>query len=271
MILNAPDFNLEATLESGQVFGFKKITDGTFEGFLFGNLVQISQIQDQLWVAAGKSPLSEKDFRTFFDLDRDLKPLYKILNQEETLRGTYEKFKGLRLIQQDSWEALAGFIISSNNNIKRIQKIWKNLSEHFCPSQDRFPSPGEIAKAKEADLRRLGLGYRAPFLLKTAKAILKNPEQIDQIRRADYEKAKELLLKYPGVGEKVADCVLLFGFQKYEAFPVDVWIARAMKKLYFKKRKVSESKIADFARKRWGKNAGYIQQYLFHAARAGVL
>ena len=271
MILHTPDFNLEATLESGQVFGFKKITAGTFEGFLMGHLVQLSQIQDQLWIAIGKSPLSEKEVRTFFDLDRDLNPFYKLMSQEEQLQPALEKFKGLRLIQQDSWEALAGFIISSNNNIKRIQKIWGSLSQHFCPDSNSFPSPEALSKSKDATLRGLGLGYRAPFLLKTARSISKNPKQLDQIRKADYDKARELLLKFPGVGRKVADCVLLFGFQKHEAFPVDVWIARAMKKLYFRKRKVAEEKIADFARKRWGQWAGYVQQYLFHAVRAGCL
>lgn len=269
ILVSASDFNLEATLDSGQVFGFQKITAGTFQGIIAGRSAQIAQAKDRLWVSS-KTNISERAVRKFFDLDRDLKPLYKLLEQDAPLKAC-QKFKGLRIIQQDPWEALAGFIISSNNNIKRIQKIWKSLSLHFCGSDALFPKPQKIAKGSEQLLRDLGLGYRAPFLLKTAKDVFRYPERFDWIQKADYEKSKELILKYSGVGPKVADCVLLFGFQKYEAFPVDTWITKAMRKLYFRGRKVSEDKAASFARKRWGPWAGYVQQYLFHTARIGHL
>ncbi len=265
MLISASDLDLEATLDSGQVFGFQKITAGTFQGIIAGRSVEIAQIKDQLWVSC-KKDIPERAVRQFFDLDRDLKPLYQLLEWEGPLEAC-QKFKGLRIIQQDPWEALAAFIISSNNNIKRIQKIWKSLSLHFSGSATLFPRPQKIAKGDELLLRRLGLGYRAPFLLKTAKNVSRYPARLDQIHKADYERARDLILRYSGVGPKVADCVLLFGFQKYEAFPVDTWITKVMRKLYFRGRKVSEDKTARFARKRWGPWAGYVQQYLFHTAR----
>jgi len=270
MLISVPDFNLEATLDSGQVFGFRKITEGTFQGILAGHSVQVSQVGDQLWLSGDQEALQEKRVRKYFDLDRDLGPLYELMGQEN-LRETGARFKGLRIIQQDGWEALACFIISANNNIKRIQKIWKSLSCHFCGSENSFPQAKRIAKSTEKTLRELGLGYRAPFLLDTAKSVIEDPKYLDRIRRADYETAKELVMRYPGVGPKVADCVLLFGFQKHESFPVDTWILRIMRKLYFRNRKVSENKIAVFARKRWGPWAGYLQQYLFQSARISIL
>ncbi|HXV18757.1 MAG TPA: hypothetical protein VD883_01630, partial [Candidatus Omnitrophota bacterium] len=134
-----------------------------------------------------------------------------------------------------------------------------------------FPSAKQIAKTHERTLRQLGLGYRAPFLLHTAQFISTSPQCLDMIRQCDYEEARERVLAFPGIGPKVADCVLLYGFHKLEAFPVDVWILRAMRKLYFRNRKVSEDKVRRFGQKKWGTNAGYVQQYIFHAARSGIL
>ncbi len=268
MRLPVKDFNLEATLESGQVFGFQK-TGSTYKGVIAGNPVALSQTNGKLDV---RGKISEKNIRYYFDLDNDLSPVYKILD-EENLSAVYSKLKGLRLIRQDSWEALACFILSSNNNVKRIQGIWKNLSEHFNLKKETplFPSAPQIASSHERILRHLGLGYRAPFLLHTAQFVSKSPRCLQWIQEANYEEAVERVIAFPGIGEKVADCVLLYGFQKYEAFPVDVWILRVMRKLYFKNRKVSEQKVHDFAQKRWGVKAGYVQQYLFHGARTGIL
>ncbi len=271
MKLRVSDFNLEATLESGQVFGFNR-RDKSFSGLLGGKKVEFRQDSGGLY-AEGEGA-EEKAIRHYFDLDRDLTPVYRKMSGDEALAGKWEKLRGLRLIRQDSWEALACFILSSNNNVKRIQGIWKNLSTHFgerAGSGLPFPAARAISGSHEKLLRMLGLGYRAPFLLYTARFVANNPFCLEAIREADYEEAKERVLCFPGIGEKVADCVLLYGFQKYEAFPVDVWILRIMRKLYFRNRSVSEDKVRRFAQKRWGADAGYIQQYLFHGARTGLL
>ena len=261
------DFNLEATLDSGQVFGFQKKADRIYHGVLWKQSIQFQQIHGLLTVKGDVRKVSAAQIRDYFDLDRDLEAVYRILQSERCLAPAFLNYKGLRLIRQDSWEALAGFIVSSNNNVKRIQHIWRNLSKHF----GGFPSPEKLARSHERILRQLGLGYRAPFLLRTAQFLSTSPDYLDWLRSLSYAEAKERVLAFPGIGEKVADCVLLYGFQKYEAFPVDVWILRSMRKHYFRNRKVSEKKILNFGQKRWGQYAGYVQQYLFHSAKNGIL
>ena len=281
MRIQTKDFNLEATLESGQVFGFTKNDKNVYCGIIQGACVELSRCAGdsrtapELNVRANSKTITPRMIRDYFDLDRDLSPVRQTL-KEEGLWETCEKIQGLRLIRQDHWEALACFILSSNNNVKRIQGIWHNLSEYYSRSNSRtapmiFPTARQIASSHEKILRSLGLGYRAPFLLRTSQFVSKNPQYLQWIHEADYEEAKARVIAFPGIGEKVADCALLYGFQKYEAFPVDVWILRVMRKLYFKNRKVSEEKVHAFAQKRWGPNAGYIQQYLFHGARTGIL
>ncbi|MBI4394677.1 MAG: hypothetical protein HY583_00620 [Candidatus Omnitrophica bacterium] len=299
MQIQVDDFNLEATLDSGQVFGFVKNGEGIYEGAIGNIAVQIRQNGNQLdlthfapgrkikQIPANGNGLSEKTIRTYFDLDHDLAGLYGLFSQDERLVPLYHQLRGLRVIRQDPWEALACFIISSNNNIKRIQLIRRNLLSAFStpsplpspPCRRRgegegvnvFPGARAIARSTESELRRLGLGYRAPFLLEAAKKVAVRRLSWDRIHKTSYSESKAELMKFPGVGEKVADCTLLFGFQKYEAFPVDVWIHRVMKKLYFRNRRVSERKVQEFAQKRWGVNAGYVQQYLYHGARRGIV
>ncbi len=264
MKIPCKDFDLAATLDCGQVFGFTK--DGeTYEGLIGGEPVRLRQEGNAL-----HSTASARAVRDYFDLERDLKPLFSILEKETGLANTLPAFRGLRLIRQDSWEALACFIISSNNNVKRIQGIWKNLTVHFCGGKG-FPSPSQIANSHERILRQLGLGYRAPYLLRTAQFLSTNPRYLETIREEGYEAARERVLAFPGIGPKVADCALLYGFQRLDAFPVDVWILRAMRKLYFRNRSISEARVHAFGRKRWGAMAGYVQQYLFHGARTGVI
>ncbi len=238
--IETPDFNLEATLESGQVFGFRKNGDGFYEGVIRDSKVRLRQREQTLDVRNGRGARFAKALRDYFDLDRDLTPVYQLLLEDKRIAHLAGALRGLRLIRQDSWEALAGFIISSNNNIKRIQGIWRNLTSRLSQNGFSFPKPSEIACRHERTLRELGLGYRASFLLRTAQFIAVNPVCLDLIREAEYHEAKERLIQFPGIGPKVADCVLLYGFQKHEAFPVDVWILKVMRALFFRSRNVSE-------------------------------
>ncbi len=214
--------------------------------------------------------LKPEAMRDYFDLSYDLTPVYRLLEGDELLRPALD-YRGLRLLRQDPWEATAGFILSSNNNIKRIQLMWKRISEHFT-GEGRFPSVDRLARSSEAELRKLGLGYRAGFLHKSARRIAADPAAFLALGQdPDYALAKEKLQEFDGVGPKVADCILLYGFHRLEGFPVDVWIERIMKKLYFRNRKTPAPKIHRFALKHWGAHAGYVQQYLFHSVRTGVI
>ena len=273
LTINVKDFDLARTLDSGQVFGFTKKEPGFYEGVIAGKRVKLSQKLELLQAETISSHSNgfRRKLRHYFDLDSDLQPIYEILFHEKAFENCLKDVWGLRIIRQDSWEALACFIISSNNNVKRIQGIWRNLSSRLSHDKNSFPIPIEVARTHERILRELGLGYRAPYLLRTAQFVSANPGSLEGIRAAGYEEAKRKLLAFPGIGEKVADCVLLYGFQKYEAFPVDVWILRVMRKLFFNHRNVSEKQVHRFGQKRWGKHAGYVQQYLFHSARLGLL
>jgi N-glycosylase/DNA lyase len=270
MNIKCADLNLAATIESGQVFGFAK-EGKAYKGILDGRSVELVQSDGNLNV---QGRVSERFVREYFDLDRDLSGVYALLKEDPALKLALERFQGLRLIKQDAWEALACFIISSNNNVKRIMGIHRNLAAHFEKRRgdglQRFPAAREIAASSEKVLRELGLGYRAPFLWATATFVSNNTHYLEAVREADYDGAVERVLCFPGIGPKVADCVLLYGFQRLEAFPVDVWIERAVRKLYFKGRRQSSERIRRFGMKRWGADAGYVQQYLFHGARHGV-
>ncbi len=264
------DFNLEATLDSGQVFGFTKSPQNVYSGRIGNEKMELWQEGKELHFKT-QSSSARQVVLDYFDLERNLDGIYKILQQDAALLPSYHAIKGLRLIRQNSWEALACFIISSNNNVKRIQGIWRNLSLYFNKEDSGFPSAMQIAKSHERILRQLGLGYRAPFLQKTAQFVSANPACLEAIREAPYEEARERVMCFPGIGPKVADCVLLYGFGKFEAFPVDVWILRIVRKLYFHNRKISEKRVRVFGQKKWGCDAGYVQQYLFHGARMGIL
>ena len=267
MKIKCDDFNLAATLESGQVFGYTGDAKHGFSGSLLGHPVKLRQQGGYLHVQNGLTPLSADTVRHYFDLDRDLSGIYSMLRSDAALAPALKHFKGLRLIRQDPWEALACFIISSNNNVKRIMGIYRGMVRHF----GQFPSPAQVAGVHERTLRQLGLGYRASFLSRTAAFLSNNPGYLKTIGDSEYEEAKARVISFPGIGPKVADCALLYGFHKLEAFPVDVWIRRVVKKLYFKNRSITEDRARVFGMKRWGKNAGYVQQYLFHAVRAGVI
>lgn len=270
MIFPAPDLHLDATLDSGQTFSFRKNPDQSFSGFLQGVPVRFVHDAGLLRGVCAPGRLKSEAVRDYFDLDYDLTPVYRILDGDDLLRPALA-YRGLRLLRQDPWEATAGFILSSKNNIKRIQLMWKRVSEHFT-GEGRFPSADRLAQSNETELRGLGLGYRAGFLYKSARRISADPSAfLATGRDPDYAAAKEKLQEFDGVGPKVADCILLYGFHRLEGFPVDVWIERVMKKLYFRNRKTPAAKIHRFALKRWGGHAGYVQQYLFHAVRTGVI
>jgi N-glycosylase/DNA lyase len=189
------------------------------------------------------------------------------------MRAAVTASPGLRLSRQDPWECLASFILSSTKQIVQIQQIIKLLCERFGKSlvippgfapSFSFPTPARLADSTETELRDCKMGFRAPYLLATARIIASGQLNLDRLKRLTLEQAREELLKLPGVGRKIADCVLLFACGFQNAFPVDVWIMKALRELYFPRRRVGLPKLQQFAATHFGKNAGYAQQYLFH-------
>ena len=266
------DFNLNYTLNSGQVFRWKKI-QYWYYGFIGENLVGLRQEGTTLQVKETEQPDPdiESKIRHYLGLDEDIKKIVENLPEDEYLGPLFKRYWGLRVIRQGPWECIASFILSAFNNVKRIQGMTDRLSKNYGISHYfngtifySFPDPEKIAQASEKQLRQLGLGYRAPYLLETARLIDSGKLNLQALNQLEYAQIKEKLLTCPGVGEKVVECILLFAYHHLGAFPVDVWIERLMKRYYFpKRRKISNKNIQQWAKDYFGPYAGYAQQYFY--------
>jgi N-glycosylase/DNA lyase len=274
--LPAPDFDLRLTLESGQVFHWQRAGNG-YVGVIGDVPVQVEQAGDCLLVSPGTAHLAAR----YFALDHPLPEVYATFPPDEHMAAALAICRGLRIIRQPLWECLATFITSSLKQVAHIAQISHLLRRRFgqplgcCAGLDIFayPSVERMAALDEADLRACGLGFRARTLLGTARqlATAGGAPALEAIRSLDQAAALKALCAFPGVGTKVANCVLLFGYERLDAFPIDVWIERVLRERYFKgKRKVTARRLAGFSQRYFGVYGGYAQQYLFHHARTTV-
>ncbi len=210
--------------------------------------------------------------RHYLDLDRDYAAVAAEYARIPRARRAAGLFPGLRVLNQPPWEALVSFILSANNNVARIRGLTAALCERYGDERDglyAFPAPEKLANTGEAELRALKVGYRAPYLIETARRVC-DGFPLDGLRDMPYDLAHRCLTALPGVGDKVADCVLLFGCGHAEAFPVDVWVERLLQS-WFGFEGMSRAAMAKAARARLGPHAGILQQFLFHAARTGAM
>lgn len=264
-----PHFDPVMIFECGQTFRWIRSKD-IYTGVVGGKVLKLKETEGGFELSNTCIDEFRSVWSHYFDLERDYGRIKTELSKDEALKDAIEFGSGIRILKQDFWEALISFIISANNNIPRIKGIIERLSLTFgerIASSDgehyAFPKPSALASAGEEELLRCGCGYRARYIKKTAQMVFSGEVSYDRIRGMTYEEALDLLLKCPGVGNKVADCVLLFSTGKYEAFPVDVWIKRAMERLFGLAGK-NEAEIRRFAQKRFGSLAGFAQQYLFY-------
>lgn len=222
------------------------------------------------------SPLDDERFwRDYFDLGRDYCALKPICECDPYLKQSYEALHGLHVLNQPVWDTLVTFIISANNNVKRIRalvnKLCSALGEYRMLDGceiSLFPTPEALANAPLDLLRGMGMGYRAPYLIETARAVTDGFD-LNELRTLPYDKAFKRVQRLKGVGPKVADCVLLFGCRHAEAFPVDVWMERAMQN--YMPGCTNRAELKRCAQRQWGDDAGILQQYLFHASRMGII
>ncbi|MBQ2093061.1 MAG: DNA-3-methyladenine glycosylase 2 family protein [Ruminococcus sp.] len=260
LIPDVRDLDLEQTLDCGQSFRWTKQDDGSFSGVAFGKYVNIS-LDGTDMVIKNAAPEDEKIWREYFDLELDygkirgdISKLHPVL--EEAARYA----PGIRILRQEPYEALCTFIISQNNNIKRIKGIVARLCESFGDEIEEgvytFPTAERLAELTPDDLAPLRAGFRNRYIIDSAKKVASGEVDLELCKTADYEAARAELMKITGVGVKVADCTLLFGMHRVEAFPVDVWMKRAMEKLF------PGMSANDF-----GEYAGIAQQYIFHYSR----
>lgn len=259
--VTAPEiFDLGLTLDCGQAFRWEKDKNGIFSGVAFGKVMRVKQEDGKINFYG----LSEEDFNTVFreylDFDCDYKEITDKYKGDEYLARAVKEYSGIRILKQDSWEALCSFIISQNNNIPRIKGIIKRLCENFGEEIEEgfysFPEAAALADLTVEDLAPLRAGFRAKYIIDAAKKVGSSEIDFDGIRKNPIDYGREELQKIKGVGKKVAECTLLYGFGKIDAFPVDVWVKRIMAEMY--PDGLPECTVG---------TEGIAQQYLFHWRR----
>lgn len=269
------DYDLAATLASGQAFRWRE-TNGVWQGVVGSRFVQLRQTSEGILAEAAFEEGTWDWLIHYLQLNIHLAGVLATFPQDEPMRAAVTGCRGLRLLRQDPWECLASFILSSTKQIVQIQQIVESLCARFgeplaAPPgslvRNAFPSPDRIARATEAELRECKMGFRAPYLKQTAASIASGNFNLERIGKLDLDTARAELLKLPGVGRKIADCVLLFAYGFPAAFPVDVWVMKGLRELYFRRRRVQLKRLIEFSSKYFGPNGGYAQQYLFHYMR----
>jgi N-glycosylase/DNA lyase len=263
--MKVKDFNLEHTLECGQIFRINRV-DGWYYINAQDKFFKISQVEKEIEFHG-----VDKEFIThFFSLNENLSKILKGINKDKYIKKSIDKYRGLRIIKQDPWECLISFICSSASNIPRIKSKLKALSESFGKKVSldgvynyAFPTPGNINNYKK--ILNAKTGFRAKYIFEANNSV--NSTNLNSLRTQSYKNAKNELKKINGVGDKVADCILLFSLGFNQAFPVDTWIKKTMQLLYFDNTTVSNEKVREFGLDYFGTYAGYAQQYLFMFAR----
>ncbi len=265
----AQHFDLRITLESGQAFHWILADDG-YAGCIGDVPCWIAQRGGTLHVRGA----GEAVVRTYFALDDDLPAISASWPTDPAMAAACEFAWGMRILRQPLWECLAAFITSSLKQVAHISAISHTIRSRWGESRDAagrtvfsYPEPSVLAAASETDLRACGLGFRAKYLLNTARDISSGRVDLEALRERPIREARETLCSLPGVGEKIANCVLLFAYHRLEAFPIDVWIERVLQRVYFRRRKAPPARLRSFAAHHFGPYGGYAQQYLFHHVR----
>ncbi len=268
--LAAPEFNLALTLNSGQVFHWLPHRNG-FVGAIGDAPVYVEQRGDELRTNAKPQFVAR-----YFALDHPLMDIYRTFPNDPTMSEALTFCRGLRIIRQPAWECLATFITSSMKQVAHIAQISHTLRRKFGKRLRlaeielfAYPTVAALAKTSELELRKCALGYRAKNLLGTARMIANGEVELEKIRAMNDDDARAELCRFPGVGEKIANCVLLFAYERVRAFPIDIWIERVLRETYFaRKRKITAKRLREFSQSYFGEFGGYAQQYLFHHARS---
>jgi N-glycosylase/DNA lyase len=271
----AHDYDLATTLACGQAFRWLQ-RDRWWAGVIGSHWVRL-RLDASCMTAETASPVAEWDWLShYLQLQLDLGEVLRSFPEDEPMRAAVTACRGLRLLRQDPWECLASFILSSTKRIIQIRQIVSLLCERYgepldtapgWPPAFTFPSPARLARITESELRACKMGFRAPYLLATARLITAGHFDLARLNGLPVGIARTELMQLPGVGRKIADCVLLFAYGFSSAFPVDVWVMKALRRLYFPRRRVSVQRLHRFAASHFGPHAGYAQQYLFHYMR----
>lgn len=269
------DFDPVHIFECGQCFRWIKEDDGSYTGVAKGKVINVKKDGANIVIDNTNKEDFENIWYDYFDLGRDYTSLKKELAQhDENLKKAVDFGWGIRILQQDSWEMLISFIISSNNRIPMIQRAINNISEKYGKEIGEyrgrkyfaFPSPEELSKASIEELRECKTGFRDKYIYHTNKMVIEENLNMEDFIEMDSEVCHKELMKFKGVGAKVADCIALFGMRKYDSFPVDVWVKRVMQEFYGAE-DMSLPKMRKYGMELFGEKAGFAQQYLFYYVR----
>ena len=273
-------FELKDIFDCGQCFRWNEQLDGSYIGVVGNNVIKVKKEGNEVFFKSVGTDNLQELVTYYFDLNRDYEKIKQELSKiDENMKKSVEFGKGIRILNQDIWETIISFIISANNNIPRIKGIIDRISKTYGneitfegQNYYTFPEASKLSKASVDDLRKLGLGFRDVRVYETTKIIKEKQVDLEELsKEKDFEKVRNTLLTLPGVGPKVADCILLFSsLKRWEAFPIDVWVRRVMNELYIhnpEENKVKKDEIFKIAYEKFGDLAGIAQQYLFYWKR----
>ena len=275
IIEDIKDFDPKHIFECGQCFRWIKEEDESYTGVAKGRVINVSKQGNKVFLKNTNLEDFNNIWFEYFDLGTDYGKIKEILrNMDEYLEKATEFGDGIRILKQDGWEMLISFIISSNNRIPMIQKAINNLSREFGTyigeyngkEYYAFPTPEQLNKASQEQIRACQTGFRDKYIKSTTDNVVLNNENISEYTKLGTNECLKELLKFNGVGPKVGDCIALFGMQKYDTFPVDVWVKRVMQEFYVAE-DMSLPKIRTYAIDKFKDLSGFAQQYLFYYAR----
>ena len=273
VIEDIKDFNLNHIFDCGQCFRWNKEEDGTYTGVVKNKVINV----DQNGSTVVFSNVSMNDYhiiKEYFDLNTDYTEIKRSVNTDEIMAEAIKFGEGIRILNQDEWETMISFMISANNRIPMIKKVIENLSTSFgdfiCNYRGRdyysFPTAEQLSSADIEKIQECKAGFRSPRIKEAASRFLKEKDIIYNIKNTNYDEGLAYLKTYTGIGDKVANCILLFSMRQFDTFPVDVWVRRVIQTLYVDK-DTKDADIRKFAENKFGKLSGYAQQYLFYYAR----
>ena len=271
IIHDIKDFNTTHIFDCGQCFRWNKEEDGSYTGVVNNKVINVRQ----------KGSTVEfnniDDFNIiedYFDFDTDYEAVKKTLDTDDIMQEAIKFGEGIRILNQDEWEIMISFMISANNRIPMIKRVIENLSkcygEFICNYRGKdyysFPTAEKLSKAPVEKILECKAGFRSPRIKEAATRVLDEKDQIYNIKNMSYDDGLSYLKTYSGIGDKVANCILLFSARHFNTFPVDVWVRRVMQTLYVSK-DTKDADIRKFAENKFGKYSGFAQQYLFYYAR----
>lgn len=276
ILRNAKSFEPVHIFECGQCFRWNKEEDGSYTGVIKNSVINVKKIGNDVEFTGVCDENIKQTCEEYFNLQTNYEAIKeKLSNIDIYLKNSIEYGNGIRILKQDLWETLLSFIISANNNIPRIKTIIERIAKKYGNRIEyrnkiyyTFPTPEMLQNASIDNFRGLGLGFRDVRIYETVQRTLKGEIDLEKLKQEENtEVLRKKLLEIPGVGPKVADCVMLFALNRFDVFPVDVWVKRVISELYFNKKEQTPNVIHEFAEKQYGNLAGLAQQYLFYWRR----